>query len=242
MCTVTFIPSKEQVWLSANRDEKSLRSPALPPAVYQLGSGHVLFPRDRDAGGTWIAAHENGNSIVFLNGAWVAHRPQPPYRKSRGLVLLDLIAAIAPVTSFNSINLDNIEPFTAVIRDARRLYECRWDGEKKYCRELDASVPHIWSSVTLYSPDIISKRKSWFERWLQQHPHPAQNDIMHFHQFTGDGDTGNDLMMNRQGQVFTVSITSLALTPQYASMLYFDLKNGQQSRQELIFEKSMVSL
>ena len=84
MCTVTFIPARQRIYLTSNRDEKNWRTDALPPAVYPAGSGQMMYPKDGDAGGTWIAAHDNGNAIVFLNGGMEAHNPQPPYRKSRG--------------------------------------------------------------------------------------------------------------------------------------------------------------
>jgi hypothetical protein len=240
MCTVTFIPAQDKVFLTSNRDEKSWRSTALAPDVYDLPSGKVMFPKDADAGGTWIAAHENGNAIVFLNGGWVCHIPQPPYRKSRGLILLDLLDSTMPYHHFLSINLNNIEPFTAIIWEDNHLYECRWDGVLKYDQALDASVPHIWSSVTLYNQDVISKRKNWFETWLHKNGTPFQDDILHFHQFTGDGDEHNDLMMNREGRVSTVSVTSMAIGHHAVDIHYLDVKNNQTFEQELAIEKSMA--
>src|SRR5215207_9549701 len=100
MCTVTCIPAGDKIFITSNRDEKHWRSNALPPAVYAATSGNLLFPKDGDAGGTWIAAHENGNAIVFLNGGFIAHTPKPPYRKSRGLVLTNLIDRPEPFISF----------------------------------------------------------------------------------------------------------------------------------------------
>src|SRR5688572_20600569 len=123
MCTVTYIPVNDSFFFTSNRDEKDWRTPALPPSVNEHHSGKILYPKDSNAGGTWIAGHENGNLVVFLNGAFVAHTPQPPYRKSRGLVLLDLIDHSTPFNSFLAINLNNIEPFTAVVRDNGRLFE-----------------------------------------------------------------------------------------------------------------------
>lgn len=240
MCTVTFIPAADRVYLTSNRDEKQGRSPAMAPAVYDFPSGKILFPKDADAGGTWIAAHENGNAIVFLNGGWICHTPQPPYRKSRGLILLDLINSAMPYHSFLSLPLNNIEPFTAVIWEDGRLYECRWDGTQKYEKVLDATMPHIWSSVTLYNEEVINKRRRWFESWLRGQEIPLQEEILHFHQFTGDGDERNDLMMNRDGKVFTVSVTSLAITGHAIDIHYLDLKNNQTFAQELAIEKSMV--
>jgi Transport and Golgi organisation 2 len=237
MCTVTFIPSEHTVFLTSNRDEKHWRSLASSPALYTSTSGKIMFPRDGDAGGTWIAVHENGNAIVFLNGGFFAHTPQPPYRKSRGLILIDLIDSPEPYDLFVTIELNHIEPFTAIIWDDGRLFECRWDGVQRHAIQMDETKPHIWSSVTLYDPATIAKRNQWFEEWIQRNNSPLQDDILHFHQFTGDGDHHNDLMMNR-GQVFTVSVTSVAVSDNHAIMKYLDLKNNQSFQQELRFEKS----
>lgn len=239
MCTVTFIPSEHTVFLTSNRDEKHHRTAAFVPTVYDGESGRLLFPKDGDAGGTWIAAHENGNAIVFLNGGFISHTPKPPYRKSRGLVLIDLIDHPEPFISFTDINLQDIEPFTAIMWDDRRLFECRWDGTKKHSRQLDESKPYIWSSVTLYDPEVIDKRNQWFAEWITENSNPSQNDILHFHQFTGDGDCHNDLKMDR-GKVFTVSVTSLALSADHALMRYLDLKNDQSFQEKLVIEKSLV--
>ena len=240
MCTVTFIPSGDKLYITSNRDEKHWRSNALPPAAYPYTSGNLLFPKDGDAGGTWIAAHENGNAIVFLNGGFVRHTPQPPYRKSRGLILLDLLDTPNPVMEFTSMPFTEIEPFTAVIWSLGQLFECRWDGEQKHTTQLPVMQPHIWSSATLYDEAVADKRKSWFKKWLRSQKHPSPEDILHFHQFTGDGDTHNDLRMNRDGQVFTVSVTLLALTDEMTQMRYLDLKNNTAFTQDLKVEKSMA--
>ena len=241
MCTVTFIPVNNKIFLTSNRDEKHWRSAAIAPELYGMQTGKILFPKDADAGGTWFAAHENGNAVVFLNGGLIKHEPKPPYRKSRGVVLLDLIDNEKPYSSFLKIDLKNIEPFTAVIFDDEQLFECRWDGEKKYHCKMDPRQPHIWSSVTLYNEQIIEKRKSWFTEWLTKNQAPSQKDILNFHQFTGDGDSHNDLLMNRDGFVFTVSITSLEMKEHKGLMKYVDIKNQQAHQRELAFTKAIAT-
>ncbi|HLK27513.1 MAG TPA: NRDE family protein [Puia sp.] len=241
MCTVSFIPVNDKVIITSNRDEKHWRSPAIIPQFYKMKTGSVLFPRDADAGGTWFAVHENGNVVIFLNGGFVKHEPDPPYRKSRGVVLLDLIDIESPIDFFQKTDLKNIEPFTAVIFDDEKLFECRWDGEKKYQQRLDAKRSHIWSSVTLYDEEIIHKRKKWFESWALKNPFPSQDDILHFHQFAGDGDKHNDLLMNRNEFVFTVSITSIEMTEQGGIMKYVDVRNGNEHTQRLAFTKAIAS-
>ncbi|MBY0536389.1 MAG: NRDE family protein [Chitinophagaceae bacterium] len=230
MCTVSFIPSNNSIFLTSNRDEKQWRKDALAPDIYEYESGKILFPKDADAGGTWIAAHENGNAIVFLNGGFEAHISTPPYRKSRGIILLDIIEGATPANTFQAIKLSQIEPFTAVIWDDCHLFECRWDGKEKYMKLLDENKPHIWSSVTLYNESTIKKREGWFLKWIEKNPNPSQDEILHFHQFTGDGDQHNDLKMNRNGEVFTVSVSSIEWRSDQANMRYIDLKNNRESK------------
>jgi hypothetical protein len=237
MCTVTFIPVKNKIIVTSNRDEKHWRKPAVLPAVYEMKTGRILLPKDADAGGTWIAVHENGNMVVFLNGGFIKHEPKPPYKKSRGLVLTAMIDDESPHRHFHESDLENIEPFTAIIFDEGELFECRWDGEMKYDFQLNAHESHIWSSATLYDDEVIRKRKEWFEEWLKESPLPSQNDILYFHQFTGDGDVHNDLLMNRDGHVFTVSITSAAISKDAVLMRYVDIRNMQTYQQELAFTK-----
>lgn len=241
MCTVTFIPSKEHILLTSNRDEKHWRSPAHAPARYPFTTGNILFPKDGDAGGTWFAVHENGNAVIFLNGGFIKHEPAPPYRRSRGLILLDLLDSASPYETFNTIDLNNIEPFTAVIWDDAHLYECRWDGQRKHAKEMDRTSPHIWSSATLYDAEVVAKRNQWFADWLLKHDAPTQHDILHFHQFTGDGDAHNDLLMNRDGKVFTVSVTSVAMYDHRATLQYVDIKNDAVQQEEIVFVNTSVA-
>ena len=70
MCTVTFIPGKDRYFITSNRDEKMLRKPAIAPQPYVINGNTLVYPRDADAGGTWIAMNENGNAAVLLNGAF----------------------------------------------------------------------------------------------------------------------------------------------------------------------------
>jgi Transport and Golgi organisation 2 len=233
MCTVTFIPVKDKFFLTSNRDEKILRQPAFPPAVYWVTGGGLLYPKDAEAGGSWIGLHENGNAAVLLNGAFKKHISQPLYRLSRGIIFLEIIATDKPVVTFTKINLKNIEPFTIIIFENNCLYECRWDGQQKYCVQLKNYRPYIWSSATLYQPEVIQKREKWFMQWLNKTPHPSQEDILQFHQFTGDGDINNDLMMNRDGKMLTVSVTGIELEKYSGKMQYIDLMSNRICLQQL---------
>src|SRR5258708_172671 len=105
MCTVTYIPARDGFFLTSNRDENSGRPPAVPPFLYPMKTGSILFPRDAQAGGSWFAVHENGNALVLLNGALTRHQPAPPYRRSRGLILLELADTVHPLYRFGEMDL-----------------------------------------------------------------------------------------------------------------------------------------
>jgi len=227
MCTVTFIPVNNKFYLTSNRDEKRVRKLALPPQEYVHNNITMMYPQDANAAGTWIAMKENGDAVVLLNGAFKKHVATPPYNKSRGLVLLDIFGDESPVTKFTRTDLCNIEPFTLVLFLDNELYECRWDGDKKYGKQLVNDVPHIWSSVTLYDEEVVSKRERWFEEWRSRFAKPNQDDILNFHRFGGEGDAANDLHMNRDGVYCTVSITSIEIGRRTMAMRYCDLKNNQ---------------
>lgn len=229
MCTVTFIPVNGKVIITSSRDEKLSRKKAIPPSSYNYNGWKLLYPKDKEAGGTWIALKESGDAAVLLNGAFIKHHSQPPYRQSRGIIFLEVLASKHPSWTFSKIDLLGIEPFTLLLFEKSCVYQFSWDGTERYGRQLSATRPHIWSSATLYDGLVVKKREQWFGRFLNTHLSPTQQDIVNFHRFSGDGDTANDLLMNREGIYSTVSISSILLTGDRGSMKYFDLKENNHT-------------
>lgn len=235
MCTVTYIPVNGKILLTSNRDEKGVRKKAASPVVHTIGQNKVLFPQDTHAGGTWIGASEAGSVMVLLNGGFIKHEPAATYRKSRGLIFLEILSQQSALSVYKKINLLGIEPFTLIIWEDGCLHECRWSGEERYIREVDPTQPHIWSSVTLYTQDIIQKREQWFAAWLEQHPHPNSEDIVSFHLFGGSGDSENDIRMNRNNEMLTVSVTNIICDNQSVTMFYNDIIHQEQHQLSLSF-------
>lgn len=242
MCTVTFVPTAAGVHLTSNRDEHMYRGRALDPALFRRKGYKLIFPRDPDAGGSWIALKDNGDAVVLLNGAFIKHLRKPPYRRSRGLVLLDVIEASDPEQQFNMMGLEGIEPFTLILFASGKLWECRWDGFQKHCLPLDAHKPYIWSSVTLYDEWETLARRQWFREWLdQKHGQINSDDILDFHQHAGKGDVRNNLIMNRENKIHTVSITSVFIAEDRLRMTYRDLQSGDDSETMVIRQKSTAA-
>lgn len=236
MCTVTYLPKAQGAILSSSRDEKRQRGPALPPATYTHAGIRLVYPRDPDATGTWVALHQNGWMAVLLNGGLVKHEPEYPYRKSRGLAFLDIVASDNMVDAYDRTELTGIEPFTLVLLQDGILQENRWDGRHKHRSEKDPGVPHIWSSVTLYDPETIQLRETWFREWLLLHPDHGAADITDFHRFGGSHDKHNGIRMNRGGQMLTVSITCLEQHAGFSTMTYHDLLAHKTYRESIHFQ------
>ncbi len=86
MCTVTVIPSGAGFRLVSNRDELRTRPPCEAPKVRTLESGaRAIWPADRLAGGTWIAASDRGLALTLLNGNPADPVALPPLHLSPGL-------------------------------------------------------------------------------------------------------------------------------------------------------------
>jgi len=224
MCTVSFLPYKEEGYiLTSNRDEKLTRPSASMPEVTKKKGYQLVFAKDPIGGGTWIAADDRGNSVCLLNGAFERHEPRYPYKHSRGLIVLNFFKYQGLEDFTVNYNLDKIEPFTLVIVWENRLFELKWDGEITYSSELPYDQPRIWSSVTLYSQEVIDKRQNWFREWLNDHKNFIREDILKFHSFGGEGDERTNIIMAYGDILKTVSITSILSDKNQSSFKYKDL-------------------
>ncbi|QNK64768.1 NRDE family protein [Pedobacter sp. PAMC26386] len=228
MCTVTFIPSNSGIHITSNRDEHATRSRAIRPKKYVTNGYELIYPKDEDGGGSWIATKTNGDAAVLLNGAFIKHIPALSYRKSRGLIFLEVIQANEPAGHFKTIDLENIAPFTLVLYSGGQLRTLRWDGLRKHNLLMDESIPHIWSSVTLYEQEIVNDRERWFKTWIESDQELNKDKILHFHRFAGNGDPENDLIIDRKSKLSTVSITSVFVSSFSTCLTYLDLKANQK--------------
>ena len=222
MCTVTYIPTKEGCIITSNRDEKITRERALPPTEYHIEEKKITFPKDPKAGGTWIA-HSETKIVVLLNGAQEKHLPKPNYRKSRGLVVLELISVENSLQYWESVDLTDIEPFTIILFENNKLVQLQWNEVEKTEEVIDEKQFHIWSSSTLYFKEIREQRKTWFHNFMQNKSNPTGEEILHFHQFTESENKDFGLQINRNNVLKTISITQCQVTQNNIEMRYLDL-------------------
>jgi uncharacterized protein with NRDE domain len=223
MCTVSFVNAHGKIIITSNRDEKILRPNAIEPRNYCLNNKKIIFPKDQKAGGTWYAIDEHSNVLVLLNGADEKHVLKASYRKSRGLIVLELIGSQSPITAWESIDLNKIEPFTLVLFENQKLYQLRWNEIEKETKELDTNESHIWSSSTLYPSKIREKRTSWFHTFLDKKPEVNEEELFHFHRYTEEENTEHGLVINRNDVLKTLSITQTVIEKNKVEIHYADL-------------------
>lgn len=216
-----------KIIITSNRDEKTLRPNAIEPKSYLINKRNVIFPKDRKAGGTWFAVNESGTILVLLNGADEKHIPKASYRKSRGLIVLELISSEAVMEEWSKIDLDKIEPFTLVLFENEKLYQLRWNEREKSTVELDTNQSHIWSSSTLYPKEIREKRASWFSIFLDPKTEVDAHEMFSFHRYTEEGNTENGLVINRNEALKTLSITQAVVEKNKVTIHYNDLIDQQ---------------
>lgn len=223
MCTVSFVYSQDKIIITSNRDEKVIRPNAIPPKEHTINGKSIFFPKDPKAGGTWFAVDVYGTVLVLLNGAEEKHEVKLPYRKSRGLIVLDIISSESPKDFWSQIDLENIEPFTLILYQNNQLFQLRWNGNQKESISLPLNKKHIWSSATLYSKEIRAKRSDWFCTFLDQNPAISETELLNFHRYTEEGNQENGLVINRQEAMKTLSITQCAIENNKVVILHSDL-------------------
>jgi len=211
MCTITLVPHPDSMngfILTSNRDEAVSRE-TLPPKKTVYKGKKLFFPKDEQAGGTWIGVSENSRCVCLLNGAEKPHTRKPEYRKSRGVVVKDFLAANKLKDQFKDYDLLDIEPFTMIIVDWHNglaFYEFLWDGKHRKLNKLDMKE-HIWSSSPLYSEKMKASRVKWFKD-LKESEGFSSESLLEFHHKGGEGNKEFDLVIDR-GFLKTQSITQI---------------------------------
>lgn len=234
MCTVTYLPKgNEDFILTSNRDESPHRKTSAPQ-FYEESGIKLLYPKDELAGGTWIGISELHRLACLLNGGFEKHQRKSSYRKSRGLILKEILTTPDYEAYITRTDFTDIEPFTIILlgwTGGLKAYELVWDGEQKHFSQLGAT-PKIWSSSPLYDQQMKSERKTWFQNWLTHQTQFEKQAILDFHHNKDLGTKTTSLIMDRLF-VKTVSISSIQKKGNSISFYYKDLSKDKVS--ETIF-------
>ncbi len=210
MCTVTYLPlANKNFILTSSRDVPYARKKAEYPKKEVEDGVEIFYPKDGEAEGTWIGTSSKNRLICLLNGGFEYHTSRSKYKKSRGLIVKELLKVTKIYDGLEDVDLFGVEQFTLVVVDWNadlQLIEFVWDGATKHLKKMK-QTPNIWSSSTLYDSSVKQLRVDWFNKWQKANEF-TQNNILNFHHSAGIGDKHIDVMMDR-GLGGTVSITSV---------------------------------
>ncbi|MAD96205.1 MAG: hypothetical protein CMB99_02660 [Flavobacteriaceae bacterium] len=232
MCTVTYIPLRNNKFiLASNRDETPLRK-TLAPKTYLEEGVSLTYPKDALAGGTWIGISGKHRMVCLLNGGFVNHKRKMNYRMSRGVIVKNLLKSEDVMQEIETFNFSDIEPFTLVCVDwSQELFalEFVWDGNQKHVRKLDEN-PHIWSSSPLYDEPMKQERHAWFQNLFESEEEIDKATVLAFHQYEKEGDSKNSIKMKRPF-VETVSTTVIEKNENGLELHYLDYLNEANTMQ-----------
>lgn len=239
MCTVVYIPNNNGTsYFASLRDESPLRPKASVPQVNDENGIKFLSPVDAYAGGSWIGVNDFNNVIILLNGGFENHTRKRFYRKSRGIIVKELLSSELPVVDWNLMNLTDIEPFTLIVFSDDNLFQLVWDGADKTRILLDASIPHIFSSSTLYSKEAKAKRKDMFDNWIAMNPPISKLGLLNF--FKAFNDKENGFVIDRSATMKTISYSFIELQHhQTACFNYYDFIDYKFSSMDMSIGKTL---
>jgi hypothetical protein len=241
MCTVIFLPKGDKYFFASLRDESPLRPKAAVPTLYKNGDEVILSPKDAYAGGTWLGVTASGNVIILLNGGFNKHERKNEYRKSRGLIVTELLGSSLPIESWNLMEMQGVEPFTLVVWSQGHLFQLVWDGVHKHDLILKHNQPYIWSSATLYNNQARIYRNVLFEQWTGKNLPVSSVSVFNF--FKSFTDAENGFLMNRNEQTKTLSYTFIELqNGNSAEMLYHDFLTETYHKEKIWFNESVENM
>lgn len=224
MCTLTWTHTATGYALCFNRDELVTRLAGLPPAP--LGA-HALAPRDRDGGGTWIAANADGLTLGILNGPRVDDERRPQDFSTRGEIIPRLLGDGGPDSATQAANglaaldLDRYRGFVLVAIDAHGdAAITRWNG-RELVREGDAEQAGFLSSSSWCGHDAVNHRRAIFDAAIRDKAPWTDADRLAFHRSHAPEPGPDSICMHRE-DASTVSLTSVRVDDTTVAMRYAD--------------------
>lgn len=231
MCLVSLISTEEGFILSSNRDESPKRATHSLELIEKFEQT-IYFPKDPAKGGSWIACSNAGRSAVILNGAFEKHKHLPPYKTSRGIMLLDSFEY--SIKEFiKQYDFNGIEPFTLILAEVKIRICIVWDGSKLHTSDISTSKFNVWSSSPLYDKDMREERASWFKTALNREETINQDKLINVHKNGGPKNLKHSFRINWENKVATISFSSIELKNNSFIFYHEELLNEYNWKKEI---------
>ncbi|MBF0596617.1 NRDE family protein [Faecalibacter rhinopitheci] len=212
MCIISFYKQNDEIILTHNRDE-SIHRIASPSVEQKFWEGNEYYaPLDEEKKGTWIFYSENYIACILNGGKEKPVETKTNYKKSRGILLLDILKYNSVIEFCKAEDLTNIAPFTILVHEIKnkKTYLLFWDEKQLNCNDLSDVNFVFRCSSTLYSFNDMVK----FEKKFPKFNNISPENIMKIHY---------SLMM-KDGDIIkgkaTTSITQIFATSTKISMKY----------------------
>jgi hypothetical protein len=215
MCIVSFYRKNDEFVLTHNRDEQINRTSSnqILERVYE---GKTFFsPVDERAKGTWIFYSDQYIACILNGGFEKPIDLKESYKKSRGIILLDLLRYDSVNEFIETENLSDIAPFTIFVfeRVNKNAYLLYWNEKDLTVEDVSREEIVTWCSSTLYSPT----RRGEIDKEFKLNKDLNPDEIMTLH---------DQLKMNK-GDLFdflaTTSISQIIMNNSEIDMKYCQL-------------------
>lgn len=237
MCTLTYIPKQSDSFIITHSRDESIKRPMASPPISKIINGiKHIFPVDMQGGGTWIGVSEQGRIACLLNGGWVKHEINPPYKHSRGLVIPDFFKFISFDAFAENYDFEGLEPFTLFTVEANKISELVFDGNQVHVSYPDVNKSHIYSSSTLYSDKDKKSKQAFFKEWLVENRLPDVDNTLSLHRKMRYYKEFVNSISGELNILKTVSTTMIVKETKKAEVHYFDHLNDMQLTKDLKFK------
>ena len=212
MCIISFYKKNDEIVLTHNRDEAINRVASLHIEERQWNDKKYFAPIDREKNGTWIFYNEDYVACILNGGKEKPQHLKTSYRKSRGIILLELMNYQSVEDFVENEELDDIAPFTIFVfeRKSKKIYLLFWDGIQLEMNDLSDENFVFRASSTLYSTSMMQEIENKFPTFNTTSP----IELFNFHQSikmnNGDVESGKA----------TTSITQIFANSSEISMKY----------------------
>lgn len=158
MCTLAWDNSAGRLWVVFNRDEQRTRAPSTGVRWHPGTHAPFACATDPEGGGTWFAASTAGFAVALLNHHPAVHQPDPQSRRSRGLLVTDLVNARSPrdgLTRLKGMDLRAYAPFHLFFLSPEAVAGMTWDGS-----EVSIRLPgERFLTTSSHDPDGVARRR-----------------------------------------------------------------------------------
>lgn len=227
MCILSIVKSSTSTFITSNRDEQRTRKNSLPPEIILLGNNRAVIARDAQANGTWFLTDEKARTAVLLNGAFENHTPRPPYRVSRGIILMNLFQEENFKSAFLFYDLENIEPFQIIYLDTAHAFQFVWDGNQKHLNAIDLSTPKVFFSPTLYTKEQQEEKRNHFFKILSDKDIIDSAMLLDIHSNQNVNSMDLNFFMSREHQT-TKSISQVELNSTQSNYVHWQSWDNQK--------------